>query len=421
MASELKGQANTGAAPASSGVGSGYLGQFDSYRVVACTAVVLQHSLLWTVTAGNVVPWAFVMLLHFSRTAFFFLTAVVLTYSQITRPRTDRDFWKRRYVQLGVPYLAWTAVYWVYTLLSQDGSWNQAGYLLWHDVLFGYYQLYFAVVLFQLYLVFPMALRLLRSTRHHALVMTASAAFALFLAADLHYSHSFGALSDFTRWIPRIWPWSRNVLTYQEQFVAGMLVALHLDQVRKFVGQWYRQVIVGALVVGVVATFWYLIAVWEGATTGRASDLYQPIAFLWFTAAVAALECFTLRWYQRTVSGHPPRLTALSATYLAGLTGGIYLSHVLFINLMRSALKASGISPHLDWAANVALLFALTMLVSGLFVALVLCTPLRWVLGGPVRAEQRAKLALTSPTAPDENHTIHKEAGAALQLTAPSS
>ena len=76
-----------------------------------------------------------------------------LTYAQITRPRSTREFWRRRYVQLGVPYLVWTGIYWVYTLLSTGGSWGQAGSLLWHDVVFGYYQLYFAVVLFQLYAV----------------------------------------------------------------------------------------------------------------------------------------------------------------------------------------------------------------------------------------------------------------------------
>ena len=27
----------------------GYIGQFDSFRVIACCAVVLQHSLLWTI------------------------------------------------------------------------------------------------------------------------------------------------------------------------------------------------------------------------------------------------------------------------------------------------------------------------------------------------------------------------------------
>ena len=161
----------------------------------------------------------------------------------------------------------------------------------------------------------------------------------------------------------------RDPLTYQEQFVAGVLVALHLEQVRRFVERWYRQVIAGALAVLVAATLWYLVAVWTGSTTGRASDLYQPIAFLWFTAAVGrARECGTYKWYQRTVHGHPPRIRWLSAISLADLTGGIFLCHVLFLTLLLSALGASGLGPHLGWAGTVAVLYPMTVLVSAAFV-----------------------------------------------------
>src|ERR1700729_4348149 len=152
------------------GVRGGYISQFDSFRVIACCAVVLQHSLLWNVQSGNTTAWAFVMLLHFSRTAFFFLAAFLLTYSQITRPRSTRGFWRRRYVQMGVPFLAWTGIYWVFTMAS-GGSWDQAWPLLWKDVVYGYYQLYFVVVLLLLYLVFPLVLRVLRATSHHAAIM----------------------------------------------------------------------------------------------------------------------------------------------------------------------------------------------------------------------------------------------------------
>ncbi len=65
--------------------------------------MVLQHSFLWTLAYGNVAGWAFVMLLHFSRTAFFFLSAFVLTYTQNTRARSAVEFSRRRLVQLGVP------------------------------------------------------------------------------------------------------------------------------------------------------------------------------------------------------------------------------------------------------------------------------------------------------------------------------
>jgi hypothetical protein len=92
---------------------------------------------------------------------------------------------------------------------------------------------------------------------------------------------------------------------------------------------------------------------------------------------------------------------------LAGLTGGIFFSHVLFLNLIRSALGDSGIAPHLGWAGLVAVTFVLTIVCAGMCTGLLLLTPLRMVLTGPVRAEQRARLGVdtrsaeTHITAPD--------------------
>jgi peptidoglycan/LPS O-acetylase OafA/YrhL len=380
-------------------VGGGYISQFDSFRVIACCAVVLQHSLLWNVQPGNTTAWAFVMLLHFSRTAFFFLAAFLLTYSQITRPRSTLGFWRRRYVQIGVPFVIWTLIYWLFTMITGN-SWDQAWTLLWHYLLYGYYQLYFVVVLFGLYLVFPLVLRMIRASSHHIALMVGSLLFALLLAADLHYTASFGIVGQWTHDIANVWPWARNPITYQEQFVAGILVALHFDEVRAFVERWYRQVIAGAVVMGIIATLWYLIAVWTGSPTGRASDLYQPVAFLWFTAAVAALECGAWMWWRHAQRRKTRGPRVLSAEFLAGLTGGIFLCHVLFINLVRSWLGDAGITPHLGWAGTVAVTFVLTMGSAALFTALFLHTPLRWVLCGPVRAEQRARLG---PEVPPED------------------
>jgi peptidoglycan/LPS O-acetylase OafA/YrhL len=389
-----------------SSASGGYIGQFDSFRVIACCAVVLQHSLLWTIAAGNTTAWAFVMLLHFSRTAFFFLAAFLLTYSQITRPRSTLAFWRRRYVQIGVPFLAWTGIYWIFTMAWGD-SWGQAWPLLWNYVVYGYYQLYFAVVLLLLYLVFPPVLRAIRASSHHVAIMVTSLLFALLLAADLHYTASFGAVGDWTRDVASKWPWARNPITYQEQFAAGILVALHWDQVRAFVERWYRQVIAGAILMGIAATMWYLVAVWSGSAPGRASDLYQPIAFLWFTAAVAALECGAWMWFRRRARRPRRAPRFFTAEYLAGLTGGIFFCHVLFINLVRSGLGGVGLTPHLGWAGMVAVTFGLTMGSAALFTALILRTPLRWVLGGPVRAEQRARLGPAGPAASDLLPTRH--------------
>ena len=53
----------------------------------------------------------------------------------------------------------------------------------------------------------------------------------------------------------------------------------------------------------------------------------------------------------------------------------------------------------------VAVTFVLTMGSAALFTALFLHTPLRWVLGGPVRAEQRARLGPADPAEPSSSDT----------------
>jgi hypothetical protein len=111
---------------------------------------------------------------------------------------------------------------------------------------------------------------------------------------------------------------------------------------------------------------------------------------LWCVAAIAGI--FSLGWWWQQRTRHSPDATSQglpSLAYLAGLTGGIFFAHTLFITLIRSVLDETGLSASLPWEATVAILFVGTVSVTGTFVSLVLRTPLRWVLGGPVRSEQR--------------------------------
>ncbi len=341
-----------------------YLGQFDSYRVVACCAVVLQHSLLWNVAVGNTTAWAFVMLLHFSRTAFFFLTAFLLTYAEIHRPRPVTAFWRQRYIEIGVPYLVWTGIYWVFTMIVA-GSWDQAGSLLWNYLVFGYYQLYFVVVLLQLYLVFPLLLRLLRASKHHVAVMVASGLFALALAADLHYTQYFGVVGDATRSIASVWPWARG-----PDHLPGAVRGGRPGRVALRRGPAVRR---APLAPGDRAgccwwASWPPCGTWSRCGPARTPGGPRTCTSRWRscgspppsprssaapgpgTGARCAAARAPRRW---------PRL--FSAEYLAGLTGGIFFCHVLFLNLIRTALGDSGIAPHLGWAGLVALTFVLTM------------------------------------------------------------
>jgi hypothetical protein len=304
-------------------------------------------------------------------------------------------FWKRRYVQLGVPYLAWTGIYLVFKMIRFGPSWSAAWSFLRLNLLTGYSQLYAAVVIFQYYLVFPLLLRLLRSTRRHGLIMAASLAFALVLGFTLHYPSWFPVLSALCADMSAHLPWSRDLLTYQEFFVAGALVAFHFDEVRLLVARHVRQILLLSGAVGAMMVLWYAIQVDTGTSVLRASDPYQAPAVIWYFAAIAAMFALSYWWEQRmSRSGSVARHRGVwSTTGLAAATGGVWLSHNVILSSLRVALQAMGLRASLSWESTVAVLFFGTVLISVSFVALILRTPLRWVLGGPVRAEQRAEYA----------------------------
>jgi len=169
----------------------GYLEIFNLFRVVACLAVIGQHAFIWTDMSDNFVGTGFITVLHLSRTCFFFLTGLVVCYAQITHPRPLLGFWRRRYVEVGVPYLAWTGIYLVFTLITVDASWNEAGAFLRHDLPYGFSQMYFVIVIFQFSLLFPLLWQLLRVTRHHGPVLAVRLGLALASELFQHYPTLF--------------------------------------------------------------------------------------------------------------------------------------------------------------------------------------------------------------------------------------
>jgi len=392
---------------------AGYLTMFDFFRVAVCACVLGQHSLLWTDMSSNVVGTGFITMLHFTRNAFFFLSGLVVCYAQITRPRSLRGFWARRYVQIGVPYLAWTLIYVAFTILRPGGTWDQTWSYFWTDIRTGYYQLYVIVVLFQFYLVFPFLLKLLRvtSARIHVVIMALSVAIALFIGVILHFDPDIGVVGRAVHDIGIRWPWSRNFVSYQVFFVAGVLVAYHFDRVMAFVRRWHRQIVMASAVVGAGTLLWYIVVILQGAKLSSASDIFEPIAVVWSLGAIAGIFALSWQWDQRrarragratlsAAAGAPrtgllfrrgrPRL--LSITYLADLTGGFYLCHILFLNMVRAILYSSLIGgEHLPWAIRTSIFYVGTAVVAVTFVSLITRTPLRWVLGGPVRPEQRVR------------------------------
>jgi peptidoglycan/LPS O-acetylase OafA/YrhL len=384
----------TGSALAGNGF---YLRQFDLFRAVTCVCVVAQHSVLWVVPGGAPVGWGMVMVLHFTRNAFFFLSAFVAAYSQRTRPRPVGALWYRRLSQILVPYLVWTAAYVTLSIfltsLTYDRSWSALATDLWN----GYYQLYYLVVLVQFYVLLPGLLWLVRKTRgHHLAVLLGSFAFQIALGICAHYLNAGPGAGGALHQVASDLLQSRLVVGYQLYLVAGLLAADHVDQVQRLVARYWRRVLAASAATLAVALGYYVYGLEIGQTPGRASDLYQPVACAWFMAAIAGL--YTLGWlWARRASRPPGRTTDRVVTWGSDVSGGYYLSHIFVLQLVLLVMTHTGFRNAVPWGADSAVLFAGTVAGTAVLVSVLLRTPLRWALTGPDRTAERAKLRWAPP------------------------
>jgi peptidoglycan/LPS O-acetylase OafA/YrhL len=375
-----------------------YLRQFDLFRTVAFVAVVAQHSVLWPVAGDAPLGWGSVMVLHATRELFFFLSAFVAYYAQATRPRGIGPLWYRRLSQIVVPYLAWTVIYWTYTLLAHPqalGVWGSFA----HDLWWGYYQLYFAVVLIQFYVLLPLLIWLVRvSRRHHWWVLGVSAVVQLAMMTVTHYFSWHAGVAGTIRHVDLDLTTSRVIVGYQLYLVLGLLAADHADDVQRFVARRHRAIVAGAVAVGVVAVGYYAIGLAVHQTPGHASDLYQPVAVVWFVAAIAGLYALGWTWADRAAGRAGPSRVDRLWTWGSDVSGGFYFSHVLVLQLVLTGLTAAGLEMATSWWwVTTVVLFPATLLGTAVLVTVVRRTPLRFVLTGPDRPDERAALPSFPP------------------------
>jgi peptidoglycan/LPS O-acetylase OafA/YrhL len=369
-----------------------FLRPFDFFRAVACVCVVAQHAVLWPVPPSSKVGWALVMLLHFTRNAFFFLAAFVACYAQLTRPRAVGALWWRRLTQVLVPFLFWTAAYFVFTMATSPAPPGRAVAELWHDAWFGYYQLYFVVVLVQLYVLLPLLVPLVVRARRAAVwILAASALLQLGMVSVSHYASWRTGVPGTIRTIDETLLTSRVLVGYQLYVVAGLFAALFAGTLGRFVARHWRGIAAasGATLLGALGYYLYGLAI--GQTPGHASDLYQPVATVWFVGAIAGLCALGWRWAQ-SADRRPDGVGARVLTWGSDISGGLFFAHVLVLQLLLIGLNHTALRADGGWGSVAGVLFVGTVAITAAFVTVARRTPLRLVLTGPDRIAQRSSL-----------------------------
>jgi peptidoglycan/LPS O-acetylase OafA/YrhL len=293
--------------------------EVDLVRVVTFGAVIAVHATSYSFIPRNPGGDAALMLLHYTRSAFFLLMGIVLVLSAERSGRTGSL--RRRLTLVGAPYLTWSVIYLVLSWATggRNAPWDGAALALLTGT--AWYHLYFLLVTMQFYVVQPAFLWLLRRTRRRPwTLLGASLVVGLLLTGWLHYGHSApGPLGTYRAYAAQLLP------TYQFLFVVGGVAALHLDAVLKWLVA-HRRAVVAASVAGAVAMeALYFISVATGIPAGTAVDPVQPALQIWAVILVAGL-CAAATWWTEARTPHLRWLNRAS-----DLSFGVYLLHPLLL------------------------------------------------------------------------------------------
>src|ERR1700758_2250368 len=113
------------------------LDQIDAMRPMKQVGVVSTHTIIaFAPATAAVFSNAALLLLHVSREAFFAISACMLTYAYSGLKRENmRNFYWRRFVAVGIPYLVWNVIYFVWYIYPlRQNSYDSAGSVFFHFV-----------------------------------------------------------------------------------------------------------------------------------------------------------------------------------------------------------------------------------------------------------------------------------------------
>jgi peptidoglycan/LPS O-acetylase OafA/YrhL len=176
-------------------------------------------------------------------------------------------------------------------------------------------------------------------------------------------------------WMQGYWA-TREVTSYQFYLVAGMVVAMHLDEFHEWLCSHVLLIVAGTLAAAVAAEVWYYLAADHVASwLGSSSDPFQPIVIPFNIGAIACIYLIGVALVHRRRSKRTRALVQSGSDN----SYGIYLAQVLFITIM-SGLGWQHLNAYLPWplvaVITVAVVFALCIGLTELLARTPLAKPL---------------------------------------------
>lgn len=370
--------------PATRVSGSGHIYAVDLVRVLTFASVIAVHTVATINPLDSVPAGGAAMLLHFTREAFFALTAFVLVHRYRGGLRAV-PFWGRRFLLVGVPYVFWSVIYSGLALITAPlpptGALYGALTQLGRNLLTGtaWYHLYFLIVTMQFYLLFPLFLWLLRAAAgrrgRHYWLLAISAVLQVGINAGLHLAHPSGIAAE-------LWGYAGSFVgSYVFYLVLGGVAALHAEEVQAGVRGHPAIVLVAFVLTGAAAEGWYLRSVRGGSSPAYAFDVFQPVMVPWCVAVMTALFALGLMWAARRGAGPGSRAVEISSDR----SFGVFLVHPMVLWTLTLG-PAAWLSRQVSALCSTVIAIAATVVVSLLVVEVLRHSPLSMVLTGKRRS-----------------------------------
>lgn len=322
-----------------------YLYEVDLMRIIFIFGVLLNH----TTTAfersmadgsnSQLFLQATHLILHFTRMGFMFMTGLVLVLNYYNRKNNWLTFWRKRYVSVGIPYLAWNGIFILGTMLvsgvafSGSSFWHNFG----HAVLYGdSFYMYYILVTFQLYLLFPLLVKLFKRVKNHNRILVVSAILQLILLFFLKYALPH---IDTSSWWYLFRAYGVNVLTYQVYFVFGAYVAIHYKEVDEFIKKHAKQIgtLTAVLALGTVGLYFFDMNTLH-LTLAKTLEVHQPYIMIYDIVMIVFVFWIGRKYAYWREHGLKP---AVDRFIWAGakVSFGIYLVQTIPIALMTWLLS----------------------------------------------------------------------------------
>ncbi|MGC8486600.1 MAG: acyltransferase [Clostridia bacterium] len=374
--------------------------EIDMVRALTIVGVMSVHTTWFTNSSTGFWPNMVMDCLHYTREVFLFMTAFVLFYNYYHRPANWPQFWKKRFLLIGVPYVVWSAAYLLYGGQYSPGL---GGYLatLGHDLITGtaWFHLYYLLITMQIYVIMPIFVWIVKKTEgYHLWLMTA----AVVLEAAMMYAMQYQIAWMSSWWGPLgvlVQYRGQVFFTYEAYLMAGALLAVHYEAVHRFVVQ--RARIIGwalvASLAAMAASFALSVQVAHDSVS-FASDVLQPLLVPYALLVIAVSYLIGHRWNLRRAE--LPRLSAL-VLIISDLSFGLYLMHPMilqeytdYVTPLLASVPRLIVTPATVLAVLATSLF---------FTRMISLTPLSpWILGRaqmPLRRRVEVKTAVAQPAA----------------------